>query len=356
MHIFTWLAVVAFFASYVPKRNELGKTNYKNYTIFVCLAAVLVMGLRHRNIGADTIQYVYRYRTMDSYDSFSAYYAEYLADRKFLVSETGYWLFCWVLHWFSSSERFLILVHAAIVTILVFRFIYRYVDNVPLGVMSYLCLGQYTFNMTGMRQAMAMSLCLVAVKYIKERRFKAFILMVLVAMQFHKTAIAFLPAYFLPWVIEKRRRVLLFFAGLVSFSFVVDRFIGAFNDLTGKNYAIEDAADGGGISVLLIYGLVIALAVLIRRSLKDKENQLAFCGVFTGLTMYIARYYSNLILERVSYYYFYFILLLVPGVVDSLEDRERRTVGAIFCMLAIALLVYRIETGDHRPYYFFWER
>lgn len=356
MHIFTWLAVVAFFASYVPKRRELGKANYKNYTIFICLLAVLVMGLRHRHIGVDTTNYVYRFRAMDNYASFGAYYEEYLADKKFLFSETGYWLFCWVLHWFSNEGQFLIFVHAAVVTILVFRFIYRHVDNVPLGVMSYLCLGQYTFNMTGMRQAMAMSLCLVAVKYIKERRFKAFLLMLLVAMQFHKTAIAFLPAYFIPWVIEKRRRVLLFFAGLVGFSFVVDRFIGAFNDLTGKNYAIEAAAEGGGISVLLVYGLVIALAVLIRRSLRGKDNQLAFCGVFAGLTMYIARYYSNQIMERVSYYYFYFILLLVPGVVDSLEDRERRAVGAIFCMLAIALLVYRIETGNFKPYYFFWER
>ena len=356
MHIFTWLAVVAVFASYVPKRRELGKANYKNYTIFICLLAVLVMGLRHRHIGVDTTNYVYKFRAMDNYDSFKAYYIERLADKKFLFAESGYWLFCWVLHWFSSDGQFLILVHAAVVTILVFRFIYKHVDNVPLGVMSYLCLGQYTFNMTGMRQAMAMSLCLVAVKYIKERRFKAFLLTVLVAMQFHKTAIAFLPAYFLPWVIEKRSRVFLFFSGMVGFSLVADRFIGAFNDLTGKNYALEYAADGGGISVLLIYGLVITLAVLIRRSMKGKDNQLALCGVFAGLTMYIARYYSNLILERVSYYYFYFILLLVPGVVDSLEDRERRTVGAIFCMLAIALLVYRIETGDHRPYYFFWER
>lgn len=356
MHIFTWLAVVAFFASYVPKRRELGKANYKNYTIFICLLAVLVMGLRHRHIGVDTTFYVSRFRVMDYYDSFGAYCEEYLVEKKFLFSETGYWLFCWVLHWFSSEEQFLIFVHAAVVTILVFRFIYKHVDNVPLGVMSYLCLGQYTFNMTGMRQAMAMSLCLMAVTYIKERRFKAFLLMVLVAMQFHKTAIAFLPAYFLPWVIEKRRRVLLFFAGLVGFTFVVDRFIGAFNDLTGKNYALENAAEGGGISVLLIYGLVIALAVLIRRSLKRKDNQLALCGVFTGLTMYLARYYSNQIMERVSYYYFYFILLLVPGVVDTLEDRERRAVGAIFCMLAIALLVYRIETGNFRPYYFFWER
>lgn len=356
MHIFTWLAVAAFFASYAPKRRELGKVSYKNYTIFICLLAVLVMGLRHRHIGVDTTFYVSRFRVMDYYDSFGAYCEEYLVEKKFLFSETGYWLFCWVLHWFSNEGQFLILVHAAVVTILVFRFIYKHVDNVPLGVMSYLCLGQYTFNMTGMRQAMAMSLCLMAVTYIKERRFKAFLLMVLVAMQFHKTAIAFLPAYFLPWVIEKRRRVLLFFAGLVGFTFVVDRFIGAFNDLTGKNYAIENAADGGGISVLLIYGLVMALAVLIRRSLRGKDNQLAFCGVFTGLTMYLARYYSNQILERVSYYYFYFILLLVPGVVDSLEDRERRAVGAIFCMLAIALLVYRIETGNFRPYYFFWER
>ena len=71
---------------------------YKNYTIFVCLAAVLVMGLRHRHIGVDTTQYVYRFRTMDNYDSFKAYYLERLADKKFLLAESGYWLFCWVLH------------------------------------------------------------------------------------------------------------------------------------------------------------------------------------------------------------------------------------------------------------------
>ena len=71
--------------------------------------------------------------------------------------------------------------------------------------------------------------------------------------------------------------------------------------------------------------------------------------------MYLSRYFSNQILERLSYYFFYFTLPLIPNLVGDLEEREQKIVKMMFCILALVLFAYRLQKGLFNNFRFFFQ-
>ena len=61
----------------------------------------------------------------------------------------------------------------------------------------YICFGFYSFIFSGLRQAIALAITYISYDFIKKRQLWKFTLTILVASTFHKSAIFFLPAYFI---------------------------------------------------------------------------------------------------------------------------------------------------------------
>jgi len=354
MMIMTGLALFVVLLGMGSKEIGLQRDNYKPYLVITGIVVSLVMGLRHQYMGADTFGYIYRHEQLAAMPSFKPYYDAHFADLDFLFSETGYSYASWLFGRVFTNGHTWILATSSFITYSTCRFIYKNSGDAPLALSIYVLLGLFTFNMSGIRQAIAMSICLWAYEHAKRHRLIPFVLTVLVAMQFHKTAICYVPIYFLPWLKRGSTNLIIYFVLLIICLFSVDKLITTYNAFSGEEYALQAEVDGGGLSVILIYLACIAMVVLRHQCLDIPHVRMAFYGVVAGFTAYITRYFSNQILERISYYYFYFSILLLPSVFKLLPEKEQRWLRIAFSFLALYLFVHRVSNSRFGDFRFFF--
>lgn len=356
MKLLVGLALFVFLLGITPETVGLRRQNYKPYLIFTGIIITLVMGLRTYRTGSpDTYQYMFRFSEMTQRSSFLPFFEEKLEEYEFLVSESGYYFYTFLLSRVFNDPQIFLLISSAIITGCICRFIYHNTSDAPLALLIYICLGLFTFNMNGLRQALAMSVCLVSYEFVKKRKLVYFVLTILLAMQFHKTAICFVPVYFLPMLEKGKGNIFLYFVCLIICLFSVDWFVETYNAFSGEEYVSEGSADGGGLSVILIYIASIGLTLFKHKSLNKPHIRVTFYMVTAGFAAYVTRYFSNQILERISYYYFFFTLLLVPNIFEELSEKERQLIRYIFCGAALALFAIRVSKGLFANYKLFFQ-
>lgn len=349
------MALVVFLLGLAPQSTGLRQNNYKYYLVIAGLVVALVTGLRTPYTGSpDTYRYTMAFESISKYSNFADYYNKGLVESEFIFSETGFYFCTWLLTRVFSNSQMIVVVSMLFSTWAVCRFIHKNISEPPMGLLIYVCLGLLTFNMNGMRQSIAMSVCLLAYEHAKDRKLWKFALTVLIAMQFHKTAICFAPVYLLPVLKEGKGNIFFYLCCMIAFLLSMDWFIETYNAFTGEDYAVENEASGGGVTVILIYGAVIVMALFMLETLKKKPIRIAFYGTIVGFATYLSRFFSNMIMERISYYYFYFVILLVPQLIGEMNPRERQIAKYAFSAFAIALFIYRIRGGAFSTFKFYF--
>lgn len=349
------LAIFVWILGFADKRTMLKQNNYKIYLYIAGTAVALIMGLRTKYTGStDTQMYILFFEGLSNYDSFIDYYNLHLRENSFIFSEAGFYFFEWLLTRIFSDGQMLVVVTSAFITFSACHFIYKNTQDPPTGLLVYVCLGLFMFNMNGMRQAMAMSICMLGYELVKKRRFLWFLVVVFIAMLFHKTAFCFVIVYFFPLLKEGKANIFWYLCAMVVFLLSVNVLVERFNAFTGEDYDITATADGGGVTVVFIYIASIILGLIMNESLKKRSTRTAFLTVVAGFVCYIARFFSNQILERLSYYYFYFTLLLIPDLINELDEQEQKVVKILFGFFAIVLLWYRVRSGAFSNFKLFY--
>ncbi|MBQ6831774.1 MAG: EpsG family protein [Oscillospiraceae bacterium] len=348
------LAVIVAFAGILPPKYGLRQNNYRNY-IWICGFLVLfVTAFRGLHVGADSRGYARLYKTLQTYDSFADYYDQRLSNYDLLSSEAGFYFTMWLLGRVFPDGQTAIISSSALTAVATCVFIRRNSKDIPLSLTIYVCLGLFTFNMSGMRQAMAMSICLFAYEFAKRRKLIPFVITVLIAMLFHKTAMCFFPMYFLPAMKNNLGSWLFYVFGLIACLLFIDKIIAGYYELSGEDYSDIATSQGGGVLVVMLYLGAIVIALYNRQILKRKSAQTALLATLTGFTAYIARYIGSDILERISYYYFYFVMLLIPEGFQELEDKEYELIKFFFILGALALYIYRLQNSMFKNFDFYF--
>ena len=326
------------------------------YLIIVGVAIALVMGLRAPvGIGSrDTEIYARTFEYMQFVENFKNYAQNNLFDNGWIFSEVGFYFAMWIISRFTSNAQIFILLISSFMIFCVCRFIYKNSQDVTFSVLAFLTLGSFNFLMNGMRQSIAMCICLLAYEYVKKRKLIPFLIVVFIAMLFHKTSFVFLVAYFFPYL-KTIKSFILYFAASTGFFVFVSRFVSIYDDITGENYSESDAFDSGGITTLLVYCLAIGLAIFVFIKLKDKSDKSCFYATLTGAEVYITRFVTNQIMERVSYFFFFFIILLLPNTIEKLDKRERTIVKLLVGLLALSIFAYRLRGGAYSNFHFYFQ-
>lgn len=150
--------------------------------IFVCGYIILLMGLRYR-VGIDTMNY------MSSYDytpNFSNFFENDFTETRF---EPGYLLLCALCRLVTKEFWLLQLVHALILNVCVFIFIYRKTRNPFTGIAIYFVLTWLYFNTEVMRESLAIAIFLLNYENLRKQRWIAYYLLTLVSISFHYSAV-----------------------------------------------------------------------------------------------------------------------------------------------------------------------
>lgn len=327
----------------------------KIFLVVSSIILALFTGLRDQKTGADTWNYGETFLRTVHISKFST---AMNSDMK--NGEYGYRAWTWLISRFTSNPNVFFTITAVIFAVCLAVYIYKNSQNPFFSMVLYYTVGMFGFQMTGMRQSLAMAILLISFEFIKKRKLIWFLIMVYIASLFHNSALAFVLAY--P-IVHLKMDFKTFMLYSISFIFCMaygnklSRFLASSND-NYSHYEIGSAVSDnmGGQTVIGMFLLTIILCYIFKDGFlsQNKYNMLFFNLTIVALGIYILRY-SSRIFERLSFYYQFAFIILLPNVIEAIpDDKTRKTVYTCAIILACALFFYRYQIKP--SYYgFLWK-
>lgn len=172
-----------------------GKRMSKETLAIIIIVMTLIVGLADMMGGFD--RYIYGYNFDDLADRIG--HGDGLGDAAIQSyrSEFGYYLLNMLLAHFTDNRYIFILILTIIIYALLFQSLKQYTRNYPVAMMLFMSLW-FFFTWTYLREVIAASVGFLGYRYIVDRDWKRFALIVFIAFSFHHSALILAPAYFLP--------------------------------------------------------------------------------------------------------------------------------------------------------------
>ena len=276
MNGFYWiyLVMIAFLLVYEGVRS---KENKRLVYYGACTVLILLFAVQDFSVSTDAGEYLRQWETIPGLT-----FGEMLA-HKF---EIGYVLLCWVLERLFGSERVLLLVLGVLILVPFGRSFEEETENPMIALMAFVALGMYMHALIFWRQLAAMAILTFSYRYLRRRKLVSFLLVVLIAMAFHKVAVVMVPLYFV-YNIPINKGLLLFCAAaalvLGFFGKPIIRFGIAVIYPRYENYPLLNL---GGETLLALLWVVTLLSYwLLRDRMEDPAVRIPFLMILVGATI-----------------------------------------------------------------------
>lgn len=340
--------------------KEVGSFEYnkarKRLAVFSAVLLILQSGLRHMSVGPDTYNYFCHFEE-DIHLSWEAVFQNFINVYQYGVGkDAGYVVFEKLFSLVSNSYQVYLIFVATLFFGPLMYLIYkntRQLDDIILSILIYFALFYHFFSITGIRQTVATSFCLIAYNYIHKRRFLLFLLFIFCASLIHKTSLIFLPFY---WIanVKQVNKVFIFAMALFPIMCVMGyQFTTQLALLSGsENYlGYADEGSRGAYNLIMFYFLVAFVVFWKYRN--DVDFTVSHSGIFNAVSMGLVLFplsFNSPNLVRLAQYYSIFILIFM-GYINEPSNKIQRL--PIIILLVLALMYKIISTGD--SYAFFWE-
>ncbi len=223
INIFFILILGMIFIYYRPTKKKK-----KFFCIFSSLQWIFVSGLRNSLVGADTLSYMlmFEYVEMYSWEKILKIFKDnYFQGRKLLILEdkdlyndTGYIIFEKIVHIFTNNAQMYLFIVAIIIFASLAYFIYYNSEDPVFSYILFSTLFYSFYAITGIRQSLATALIVfIGTEYIKKKKLWNFLIISLIAYTLHKSAILFVPFYFLAHIEITKKYLIYFYGGLLLF-------------------------------------------------------------------------------------------------------------------------------------------
>lgn len=336
------------------------------FLFFSGLILFLVIALRDKSVGSVDSSNYYRNWDNMAFRNFEGL-KENIAKSPM---EPLYLCTVWVLSKVFPNPQYLFVFTGLLYTVSACLFIYKHSSNVVLSFIMFITWGMYSFMVQGLRQAVAMAICLFAVESAKKRKVVLFLFQVILAASYHTSALAFGVVYFIPFKkLSFTNNMLITLAGvvLIGMSGVI---IALGRELMQRDYNV--IYESGGLVTFILYLFIIGGAFFFVRHnekveggskykvklLGTKEERWAETLFVTitaiGFAFYTMRYTGLGIMERVSFYFLCGQIITLPIIIKRFDKGSRFILCAFAIILSILLFMYRVETTGLVPYKFFF--
>ena len=329
--------------------NLFSDKQRKLFLLFSGIGLVFVMGARFADptMNGDLNNYVRMYQKMEMTP-----WNEVLLNSNI---EPGYLLLnkiCSVVFPWTQS---IVFIEAFICVYFTFRFIYFNCKDVYLAVLMYLAQGLFIFELTGFRQAIAISLCLYSIEFIWKRNFFKFLIIVILACTFHSTAVVFFPMYFIANLKPSLKNTLLYAMGYYIILKIIPNLLLWGSNLTGSDYSVASTWDNfiGPIINIIIYLVSMLLFLYVNKD-RNQITNWKWNMTILGLIIYLLRFIS-LPFERISFYFSASTIVMIPDKILLVFSKNSRKVAYIMVVILLSFLfLYRIQSTVGTLYQFFW--
>jgi hypothetical protein len=236
--------------------------------------------------------------------------------------EPGFYLLNRFLSLFVTSSVVMYGVYSFLMLAPVAYFIYRYSKDVWLSTWIYVTVTFFYTIMNFVRQGMAVSIILLGYKFLREKKTIPFLLIVLLATMFHKTALIMIPVYFLCHL-KLNWKLGLFYAGITLVLYMTSSFIIDFITNYVFSYYKDSLwiTEGFPILFLFVPAVIFGACLALKFSWEKRDadaNMLLNLLLFSLLVwVFITRHF---ILERFSMYMYIYAIIALPAALSSLKS------------------------------------
>ena len=350
--LFVFMAISSYLELYVLKK----KTPF-----FLIIAGVLMIifsGFRYF-VGADYP--IYR----NLYSGFSLYttYKDVLDKALFIpTSEQIEWIYVFINKiLFDLGSPFYMVTFVMVLMSISLKFttIYQNLAYPVLGAFMYF-LPLYFFEDSGqIRQGMGVAICVFSYRYIKARNLPMFLLMMYIALGFHKTAVAFLPAY---WIVKipmnKARIIAVIVMAILLSPFEVYRIFGSLIDNIGSQDVsdgfsgyVNDSQFGQSVAFGLADIIKIFFIYILYKFDEDGCREVEYyeymrnLAVFGLFLFYIFRGNRIFAIRLPGAYMFFMSVFVVPSIVYAAKTRVQRVLHTTF-MVYLFLMYFNFSSNN----------
>lgn len=332
----------------------------KRYVIFLCFICILQSGLRHVAVGPDTYGYYIMFQDIltTSWNEIFRNFVDVYVNG--IGKDAGYSFLEKVFQIFFPDYRTYLFFIAIFFFISFGQFVYKNTNNlrdVVFAFILYQALFYSFFSITGLRQTVAISLALLGFECIKTRKLIPFLFLMLLAAMMHKSALIFVPFYF---VANIKFTKLMYTASIAVFPLLMiakRNFAILLATLSSSEeymaYAISTNKAGTYIFTLLILLLAVFGWLFMSATLKTYPQSYRFYNAMSLAILFTPLTWVDPNLMRVELYYSIFMIVFIPAIVNSIcvEIKSIRTFIYISIILLLVLLIFK----DREEYKFLWQ-
>ena len=343
------------------------------------------LGLRNRTVGNDTGFYVSYYESMPTLSWRDLIHSPY---------ELGFVFFTKLVSLTHLPYTGYLVVYYAICLGLLGIFVYRFSVSPGVSYYCFFALGFFTFFMSGMRQSMAICLCLLAFVLAMKQKVVPFLIAIAligVAFFFHRSAVFAIVLLWVPFFLRSKATPLFFgLFGLIAVTFGFFIVFWVYYPLMNSFAYLESYQSPQfttfGFSIIL-YVLLLALYFLFtdKNRITNKVSNLKEFG-FLGkvplrddwdqdqaneqtFSLAVALYFGILFLifntflplvSRAGMYSTIVIIALIPNFLALFKQRSIRVIGLSILILGLPAYLYwttfRLNYLSLLPFRFFFQQ
>lgn len=346
-------------------RTSFGKNkNRKKIFLFLTLSNMfLVLGLRSNNVGEDTGHYVTIFRetvNIGWHEVFTKLRITWRVDGGFQDKiENGFVLIAKTVHLFTDNPQIFLLVVAGLTMFFFGKFIYDNSNSVFLSTYVLLCECIYMSSFNAARQILAVAIGINAYTFLKSKKVKTAIVIIILAGMIHSSAIVYFLLFLIDGIkaktsiINKRRfKYILFVSALIPCSLPIVEFIFSHTIPRYTAYFVNNywTVDIGG--TMIIWALELFMVMMLYNYHFEQENSFevsAYVIIYLVLEMIS---FKISVFGRLAWYYRGFLIAFFPIALDGFREKRTKQLFGIVLILLLTMAFISYARADTRIYSF----
>lgn len=322
----------------LKKNISFNKKPLTSFFVFIAMLPPVLLAAYRYNVGTDYFNYFYMYLWAGSHSMFE------IVNNYSLFGSTplGIIIIAKIATFFDSY-----VIYYGILSLLIYVpfliVVTKYWDTKITPLVSFFFLmTSFSGGLNIIKQSIAISFFLLSLQYVFERNFIKFIIIALIAILFHPTAIIILPTYFLIdndyTLISKRKKVL-----VVILSFVLLLVFDNFLSMIGGRWE-SYSSTYKATSNLIFYKNLLLFVIFVffhKKLIKmDIKNDL-FIILFTIGTILSFLGFWNLYLKRIASYFTVVQILIMCQIPFLFSNRfSRNSILVLLILYMLFMFVY----------------
>ncbi|WP_353505356.1 EpsG family protein [Clostridium sp. Marseille-Q2269] len=328
---------------------KLNISNKRLRSIIYFIPLWLVNGLRS-GIGTDYSMYEEYFYLINQFNI-----KDIISSDSFRM-ENGYNILNKFVSYICNDAQIIFLVSSFFILFLIIKSSKDYFSKYDYNIILFIMLGYYHSSFNGIRQYIAIAIFIYSVRYIFSKNMFKYIILIIIATSFHRTAICLLPIYFITNKIYSKLFLIL---GVIislfsnyAYEIILNKILPVINSSYYYTYIdskyVNEGIGGAGNEILLILlVLLIIISIVFREHLirLDSKNNFYINILIIGLFLRVLGFQSQLFF-RMSLYFLIFTIYLLPYIYEYMFKKYYIISKACIIMFLIFCFCFTLVTRD----------